>query len=128
MLLFSHENVKVQYMSVGKVSFGTVYAVSGRENRINNLNRMLNGPTRQGKIKIEDVTGNYRNAATNGKMAQAAQRGDRVSVYITGPDVHKVITRQPAWDTIGGILANMAAYYDVNRQPVGSVARVILAG
>ncbi len=107
-------------MSVGKVSFGSVIAISGNNNKIEKINRRLRNQAERGDLMMKDVTQQYVNASSWGVMAQAAQKGDRVEIYIKGKeDVGKVKNKEPQWDTIDGILSHISSYQDVNKVSVG---------
>ena len=113
-------------MSIGKISFGSVIAISGKEKRVRRVNQRLRPQTQSGKVMLKDVTRKYMNAAYWGVMAQAAQRGDKVEIYITGTDVQKVKKRDPNWDSIDGILSNLTDYHNVNETPVQDVVDDII--
>jgi hypothetical protein len=60
-------------------------------------------------------------------IAQAAQKGDRIEIYITGKeDVAKVKSNAPQWDTIDGVLTHLSAYYNINKMSVSDAAFKIL--
>ena len=110
-------------MSVGKISFGSVVAVSGNHNKVEKVNNRLRSNAQKGDIMMKDVTKQYVNAPSSGLIAQAAQKGDRIEIYITGKeDVAKVKNKAPQWDTIDGVLTHLSAYYNINKMSTGDVA------
>ena len=113
-------------MAVTKVSFGTVLAVSGNPLKIKKINNTLIPHTSNGRLMMKDVTNQYAYSASDGLMAQAAQNGDRVELYITGDDVEKVHKKQRTWDTLEGILSHITSYFNVDRLYVNEAAQRIL--
>lgn len=114
-------------MSIGKISFGSVIAVSGKKKKVNKVNQKLTDKIQSGEIMIKDVTRAYINLPSWGAMAQAAQRGEKVEIYITGDDVQKVKRREQNWDTINGILSNLTSYHNVNENPVKDIVNNIIS-
>lgn len=114
-------------MSVGRISFGRVIAVSGKEKKVQRINQILKPQTQSGNIMIKDVTKSYINSASWGAMAQAAQRGEKIEIYITGDDVQRVKRREQNWDTINGILSNLTSYQNVNEASVRDVVNDIIS-
>lgn len=112
-------------MPINNVSFGNVVAVSGKSNKINRLNTRLRDNAAQGKVIMKDVTAQYINASPNGLIAEAAQKGDRIEIYITGDDVKKVKTRNSEFSTIDGILSHMSSYFSINKLSVGEAVSKI---
>ena len=108
-------------MNTARVSFGNVTAVSGTPSRIKHLNNSLKEDVKNGKVIVRDVTKRYMNLASNGQLANAAQNGDKIQVYITGRDVKKVKSSLPEWDTIEGILSHITSHIEMNRKSVGEV-------
>ncbi len=108
-------------MSVNGVSFGSVVAVSGKHSKINKINNRLRPQAKMGNVIMKDVTDHYRHASSSGLMAQSAQQGNKVEIYITGKDVEKVKTRQSGWDTLDGILSNLSFYLHVDKMSVSAV-------
>ncbi len=114
-------------MAVGNISFGNVIAVSGKYNKVEKLNRKLRNQTHSGNLMMKDVTKQYIHASSWGVLAQAAQKGDRVEIYITGKDdVDKVKNKTPKWDTIDGILSHLSSYHNLNRLSVGELVNRII--
>ena len=113
-------------MKISAISFGNVIAVSGKNKRMRKINKMLQPYTDSGQIMIKDVTRNYFNASSAGILAGAAQRGERVNVYITGDDVKKVMSSDEQWDTTEKILSNLCTYYDANTISAGEAAKKII--
>ncbi|MCD7779284.1 MAG: hypothetical protein LUH05_01265 [Candidatus Gastranaerophilales bacterium] len=105
-------------MPVNNVSFGSVIAVSGKPKKVNKVSSRLYTQMQVGDIIMKDVTSVYKNASSEGMLAQSAQRGDKVEIYITGKDVDKVRNQEPEWDTLGGILSNLSTYFNLNRNTV----------
>lgn len=113
-------------MKVSAISFGKVIAVSGKEKKISKVNSILQPYANSGKIMIKDVTRNYINARSSGVLADAAQHGAIVNVYITGDDVQKVKNNHEEWNTTEKILSNLCTYYDVNKMSISEAARTII--
>ena len=113
-------------MSINGISFGSVVAVSGKKSKINKLNNKLKSQALNGNIIMKDVTQHYKHATSSGLMAQAAQRGNSVEIYITGKDVEKIKTRQQGWETLDGILSNLSSYICAEEMSLGDVFEKII--
>lgn len=100
-------------MGIGKVNFGKVIAVSGKPRMMDKLNNSLVPYVNARKIMIKDVTSIYKDSFTDGLLGQAAQRGEKVSIYVTEEDVSKVRKKEKNWNTLDGILSNLQAYYNL---------------
>lgn len=100
-------------MSINKVSFGKVITAFGKPKKMERLNNLISSSGKSDKVMIKDVTNIYRNSFTDGLMGQAAQRGEKVSLYITGDDVQKVKNKEKNWNTMDGILSNLQGYCDL---------------
>ena len=114
-------------MSIKPISFGKVTAVSGKPRKMDRLNESLSKEAKNGKVMIKDVTGLYKTSFIDGLMGQAAKRGDKVSVYITGNDIAKIKNREPNWDSINGIISNLQAYYNLETISVSDTIKRILS-
>ena len=114
-------------MSVGNVSFGSVVAVSGKAGKINKVNNRLHPQSRNGNVIMKDVTEHYKHASSYGLMAQSAQKGDKVEIYITGNDVSKVKDKAKGWDTLDGILSNLSSYFNIDKMSVNDVVDKIFS-
>lgn len=114
-------------MSVGNVSFGSVVAVSGKHGKINKVNNKLYTQSRLGNVIMKDVTDHYKHASSYGLLAQSAQKGDKVEIYITGSDVSKVKDKQKGWDTLDGILSNLSSYFSIDKLSVNEVIERIFS-
>ena len=112
-------------MPISNVSFGSVVAVSGRPKKISTINQRLRNQASNGKVIMKNVTPQYVNASSDGLIAQAAQRGDRVEIYITGEEAEQVRKKAPEFSTIDGILSHMSSYIDVNTCSIGDVINKI---
>ena len=110
-------------MSVGKVSFGSVIAVYGNNKKVNKINRKLIETAKNNEFMRKDVTNQYINSASSGLLAQAAQKGDRIEIYIIGKeDVNKVKNGEPLWDTIDGILSHVSKPpYNANKMSISDI-------
>ena len=82
-------------MAIGSVSFGSVVAVSGKLNNMRKFDSVMksNCKYKTGNIMQKDVTSHYKNASSTGLMAQSAQRGEPVQIFITGDDLLNVKQR-----------------------------------
>ncbi|MCD7740315.1 MAG: hypothetical protein LUH11_03095 [Candidatus Gastranaerophilales bacterium] len=98
------------------ISFGSVIAVSGKPQKVNKVSSKLYTQVRLGDIIMKDVTSVYKNASSSGMLAQSAQNGDKVEIYITGNDVDKVKNKALNWDTLGGILSNLSTYFNLQEK------------
>ncbi len=114
-------------MSINPISFGKVTAVSGKPRKMDRLNESLSKEAKNGKVMIKDVTGLYKTSFIDGLMGQAAKKGDKVSVYITGNDIAKIKNREPNWDSINGIISNLQAYYNLETISVSDTIKRILS-
>jgi len=106
---------------INNVSFGSVIAVSGKSNKINKVNKRLKSEADKGNVLMKDVTEKYVNSSASMVIAEAAQNGDRVEIYITGDDAKKVRAKHPEYDTIDGILSHMGAYFKIDKLSVGEI-------
>ncbi len=112
-------------MQVSNVSFGSVIAVSGKPKKVNKVSSKLYTQSKLGDVIMKDVTSVYQNASSSGMLAQSAQNGDKIEIYITGKDVDKVKNKTADWDTIGGILSNLSVYFNLNETSVDDVVEKI---
>lgn len=104
-------------MAIGNVSFGSVIAVAGKPNKINKINKKLHAYDNNNLI-MKDVTNYYKNASSQGVLAQYAQKGDKIEIYVTGNDVEKVKNKENNWKTIEGILSNLTSYFNTDKMNV----------
>lgn len=112
-------------MKVSNVSFGKVIAVSGKESKIKKVNDRLSYRKQNGLVAMRDVTKYYQYAPLTGSLAQAAQNGNKIEVYITGDDVKKM-NSEPGWKTMDGVLSHLSVYIDLAKISVGeAVERII---
>ena len=93
-------------MKTANVSFGKVFAVYAKKNKIKKVNNMLQDSANQGQLVMKNVTSNYYNAPSYGLLSTAANSGDTIQIYITGDDVKK-INKESDWTTIDGILSHI---------------------
>ena len=114
-------------MSINPISFGKVTAVSGKPKKMDRLNASLSTEAKNGTVMIKDVTGLYKTSFIDGLMGQAAKKGDKVSIYITGNDIDKIKKREPNWDSINGIVSNLKEYYNLEIISVHDTIRRILS-
>lgn len=115
-------------MTINNVSFGSVIAVSGRPNKINKINKKLNSYAQNGNVIMKDVTDYYQNASSQGVLAQRAQKGDKVEIYITGDDVDKVNNKENSWKTVEGILSNLTSYFSIDKMNISEAIKRIFQG
>lgn len=108
-------------MAVSNVSFGSVVAISGKPGKINKVNNKMYMQSRLGNVMIKDVTSHYKKSSNFGLLAESAQKGDKVEIYITGADVAKVKDKQKSWDTLDGILSNMTTYFNIDKMSINEV-------
>lgn len=101
-------------MSINNISFGRVIAISGKPKKIERLNDSLKPYKQAEKVIVRDVTHIYKDAYGDGLMTQAASRGEKVSVYITGEDIPKLKQMK----SMNGILSNLQAYYNLGTMSV----------
>lgn len=114
-------------MSINNVSFGSVIAVTGKANKVNKVNKKLHPHAQSGSVIMKDVTNYYKNASSSGVLAQSAQNGDKVEIYITGNDIEKVKNNENDWKTIEGILSNLDSYISLERTHIGEVINKIFS-
>lgn len=115
-------------MTINNVSFGSVIALSGRPNKINKINKKLHSYAQEGNVIMKDVTNYYQNASSQGVLAQSAQKGDKVEIYITGEDIEKVKNKDNNWKTVEGILSNLTSYFNTDRMNIGEAIAKIFEG
>ena len=110
-------------MTVQKVSFGSVIAVYGNDKKLNKILRRVREDGKNHDIIRKDVTSQYVNSASSGLLSQAAQKGDRIDIYITGKeDTSKYNNKAEKWDTIDGVLSHLSkAPYNANRLSIGDI-------
>ncbi len=113
-------------MSISNVSFGSVIAVSGKSNKINKINKKLH--SLDNSIVMKDVTNYYKTASSQGVLAQSAQKGDRIEVYVTGDDIEKVKNEENNWKSVEGILSNLNSYFNVDKMNIGEAISKIFQG
>lgn len=114
-------------MKASNVSFGRVVAVTGKDSKIRKINNRLSYKKQSGLVAMRDVTKYYQYAPSAGSLARAAQKGDRVEIYITGEDVKK-INKDPDWKTMDGILSHLSSYIDLAKVSVGDAVERIIKG
>lgn len=110
-------------MQLNNVSFGQVVTVSGNPKKIKNIDKKL---AATGQVMMKDVTDYYQSAMPNGEMAQAARKGDKVKLYITGRERKAVENSEPGWKSITDILSHIQRYYDANKLSLSQVMGYIL--
>lgn len=114
-------------MKTANVSFGKVIALSGKEAKLKRVNEKIAYKKQIGQVVSRDVTHEYVNAPSTGSLALAAQRGDRVEIYITGDDVKK-FGKQDGWKTMDDVLSHLSAYYDVAKLSITEAVDKIFKG
>ena len=120
-----HINIPKGFMKTSNVSFGRVIALSGKESKINKINEKLAYKKQAGQLVIRDVTQHYKYAPSTGMLAKAAQRGDKVEIYITGEDVNKV-GKDAEWKNIDGILSHLSSYYDAAKMSIREAVEKVI--
>ncbi len=114
-------------MKVANVSFGKVVAVMGKDKKIKKINEKLSHKRQNGLIAMRDVTQHYKFAPSTGVLAQAAQNGNNIEIYITGDDVEKM-NRDPEWKSIEGILSHLSRCFDATKLSVSETVEKIVKG
>ena len=112
-------------MRIPAVSFGKVVAVSGKASRIQSLNACLKPYIDHEKVRVIDITDNYINASSDGKMAIAAQKGNIIQVVISGKDVRRFKNKMPGWETLDRALSHLSEYHDINKVPKSTIMNTI---
>ena len=112
-------------MKIPAVSFGKVVAVSGKPSRIKSLNACLKPFIEKERVKVIDITDNYINASSDGKMAKAAQKGNTIEAVISGKDVRRFKNKVPGWETLDRALSHLSEYYDINKIPKSTIMNTI---
>ncbi len=118
---------KAKKVKTSEITFGRVIAVCGKPKKMQKINRKLSSYAQNGIVKIQDVTSMYKNAPSSGELAQAAQRGELVDIYITGDDVRKVKEKQQGWNNIREILRNIQDSFNVNQMFISEAVEKILS-
>lgn len=114
-------------MKASSVSFGKVIALSGKESKIKKVNSKLAGVIDSKQIIVRDYTSFYQNAPSSGSLAQAAQKGDKIEIYVTGGDVKKM-GKFPDWKTPEGVLSHLSCCYDLAMISIGEAVEKIIRG
>ncbi len=114
-------------MKVSNVSFGKVIAVSGKESKMKRVKEKLASKALPGTVIVRDVTEKYRYAPLTGSLAMAAQKGDRVEIFVTGDDVKK-FNKVEGWKTMDDVLSNLSAYYELAKMSISEAVDSILRG
>ncbi len=114
-------------MKTADVSFGKVVALSGKSAKLKKVNDKLAYKKQNGFVVSRDVTHEYVNAPATGTLAIAAQRGDKIEIYITGDDVNK-FGKQDGWKTMDDVLSHLSAYYDVAKLSIAEAVDKIFKG
>lgn len=107
-------------MHVSNVSFGNLIAVYGSPKKVDKVDRKIGT-----KAMIKDVTTKYKTAMPVGVLAQAAQSGNKVKLYITNPERYYIETGCDGWSKISDIAEHIQDYYDVNKMSISEVTDVI---
>ena len=108
-------------MQVSKVSFGTLVAVSGTPKKMKNIDKKISAAA-----MIKDVTSTFQNSFPTGMLAQAAQSGNKVKLYITGEERNLIENKKPGWQTPNNLLENIQDYIDANKISISEVVNYIL--
>lgn len=114
-------------MKTSNVSFGRVVALSGKDSKMKRVKEKLSSKIQSGAVIVRDVTDTYKYAPSTGSLAMAAQRGDRIDVYITGDDVKK-FNKVEGWKTMDDVLSNLSAYYELAKMSISEAVDSILRG
>jgi len=110
-----------------KVSFGRVIAVSAKPRKMDKLYKKTEAYRKTGKLIVKDVTDVYDNAASNGIMAQAAQRGERLDLFVTGADVERMKSKTNGWRTMSELVASIDSYINANSMSLNEVVNSIFS-
>lgn len=114
-------------MKTSNVSFGRVVALSGKDTKMKRVKEKLMSKAQSGTVIVRDVTENYRYAPLTGSLAIAAQRGEKIDVYITGDDAKK-FNKVEGWKTMNDVLSNLSAYYELAKMSISEAVDAILKG
>ena len=107
-------------MHVSNVSFGNLIAVYGNPKKIDKIDRKV-GTT----AMVKDVTAKYKSSKPSGVLAQAAQSGNKVKLYITNPERFYIVNGYDGWGTISDIAEHIQDYYDINKMSISQVTDII---
>ncbi len=108
-------------MSIEPILFGRVVGITGKQRKIDAINKKLRDSSLKDEVIIKDVTSHYKNKETTGEISQSVKKGLSASIYITGDDVSKIKKREKNWRTIDGILSHLNEYYDIKSFSVNQV-------
>jgi hypothetical protein len=104
-------------VTVGKVSFGQVIAVTADEKKSKRLRWRLNAKIENYEVMHKDATSYFRNSISSYALGNAAKHDNKVDIYITGDELHKVRNHEkPDWDSLEGILSHMGKYFMIDRK------------
>ena len=109
-----------------KVSFAKIIAVSAKPKKMSKLHKKAEPHCKTGQLIVKDVTDVYDNAASNGIMAQAVQRGEEIDLFVTGSDVQKMKNKLQGWKTMNELVAKIDSYIDGNRKSSKEIVQDIL--
>ena len=110
---------------MSNISFGRVVAVSAKPRKMEKLYKKTEAYCKLGKLIVKDVTDVYDNAASNGIMAQAVKRGERLDLFVTGEDVEKMKNKTQGWRTMNELVANIDSYINANLMSLNEVVNSI---
>lgn len=113
-------------VNASDVSFGRVLAIYAKPKKMNQINKKLSPYVDNGKVMIKNVTSFYKHASTSGEMAQAAQRGEVVDIFITGDDINKIKKQQSGWRSMRDILVNIEDCINAGSMYISDVVSKIL--
>ena len=74
---------------------------------------------------IKDATDYYRSAMPDGQLAQAARKGNKIKLYITGEEKTAVEEAKPGWKNITDILSHLQNYYDATSLSISQVVDLV---
>lgn len=114
-------------MKTSSISFGKVIAVSGKNSKVKRINDRLESRKKNGLVVMRDVTNHYRTAPSGYSLADAARKGDRIEIYITGDDIKKM-NKDNSWKTIDGVLSHISSYCDLAQVTVNEAIEKIIKG
>ncbi len=114
-------------MRMSPVSFGKVIAVSGKPGKMYQLGNRMNN-RHQKRLLVKDVTNIYKNNPGGSMLADAANAGETVQLFITDEDVSKVLKKEKGWHNISVILSQMTDFFSLTDKSnsVKEVANIIL--
>jgi len=107
-------------MQVSKVSFGSLVTVYGKPKAIAKIDKNV-----YNQAMIKDVTSIFQASLPSFVLADAARKGNKVKLYITGEERRFVEAGKQGWKTISNLLDNIRDPYNANEMSTKQISGII---